>query len=177
MKYSALLFAVLLTACSSREEKEEKLTDIAQATKTAVADIHSPAQKHIHGTVTIEETTDGLSISTDLSGLKKNSKLGFHIHQNGICEGPDFISAGDHFNPHKSRHGSPESSERHSGDLGNLQTDLDGKSKTKISLKGVTLDEVMGKAILIHAKPDDLKTQPSGNSGARIACGLIRPLQ
>lgn len=177
MRLVILLFLISLTACSTREEKEEKLTEVAEAVKVATADIHSASQKNISGLVNFEETPEALIVTTDIVGLKKNTRLGFHIHQEGICEGPEYKSAGDHFNPHKMNHGGPESTQKHSGDMGNLQTNKDGKAETRIVLKGVTLNEVLGKAVLIHAKPDDLKTQPSGKSGAKIACGLIRAVE
>lgn len=177
MRLLFVLLIISVAACSTREEKEQKLTEVAEAVKVATADIHSASQKNINGTVKFEETSEALVVTTDITGLKKNSRLGFHIHQEGICEGPEYKTAGDHFNPHKMNHGGPENSQKHSGDMGNLQTDKEGKVEMKISLKGVTLNEVMGKAVLIHAKADDLKTQPSGNSGSRIACGLIRAVQ
>jgi Cu-Zn family superoxide dismutase len=177
MKYVFLAVLIILSACASREEKEEKLTKVAESMKVASAEIHSTTMKDVKGTVTFEEKPESLMVMADISGLKKDAKLGFHIHENGICEGPDYKTAGNHFNPHMAKHGSPDTDKSHAGDMGNIQTDKDGHASSVVNLKGVTLTEVMGKAVLIHAKTDDLKTQPSGNSGGKIACGLIRPVQ
>lgn len=177
MKMSLFLMLLALTACSSREDKEKKLTEESKAVTKANAQIHSAKMKTISGTVMFEEKEGSLTVTTDLKGLKPNAKLGFHIHQNGVCEGPDYKTAGDHWNPTQMKHGSPMGHEKHKGDMGNLKTDKNGNSQMTISLPDTTLDEVIGKAVLVHAAPDDFKTQPSGNSGARIACGLVRPIE
>lgn len=177
MKMSLFLMLLTLTACSSRDDKEKKLTEESQAVKMGNAQMHSATMKSVNGSVSFEEKEGSLIIKTDLIGLKPNAKLGFHIHENGVCEGPDYKTAGDHWNPTQMKHGNPTSHEKHKGDMGNLQTDKNGVSQMTITLADTTLEEVMGKAVLIHAAPDDFKTQPSGNSGARIACGLVRPIE
>ncbi len=106
---------------------------------------------------------------------------GFHVHEVGECSLPDFKSAGEHFNPTKDPHGGPESKARHLGDIANAKADENGRATIDVSVKGATLGdkdagpgEILGKALVVHAMPDDYKTQPSGGSGARIACGVIR---
>lgn len=169
---SMLLIAV---GCSSQQKKiEEVHPDLV-----AVSDIHSAKDSNIRGMIKIEELKNEIKVTTDLKGLRPNSKLGFHIHENGICEGPDYKSAGDHLNPMKHRHGRPEAIERHLGDMGNLVTNASGESRQVILLPKSgkeDVKEILGKAVLIHAGTDDLNTQPSGNSGDRIACGLIKPI-
>lgn len=177
MKFVSVLLLIALVSCSSREDKEKKLSEVSRSKTEAIAEMHSAKFPAISGIVTLEESEDGLIVSTDLKGLKPGARLGFHIHQEGICEGPDYKTAGDHYNPSGSRHGHPSSTEKHSGDMGNLTTNENGESKNTILISGTKLSEVMGKAILIHSDPDDFKTQPSGNSGARIACGLIRSIE
>lgn len=166
---------ILALSCASREEKEQKLSEISP--KRAVSDLHSSKNKNLKGNISIEEKGGGLIFKADVKGLKPNAKHGFHIHEKGICEGPDYKSAGAHLNPHKTKHGDPKSSHKHLGDLGNIQTDQTGSSKTVITIENVTLDEISGKSVLIHESMDDLKTDPSGNSGGRIACGLIKPVE
>jgi len=102
---------------------------------------------------------------------------GIHVHSGRKCEPPDFESAGDHFNPEGTPHGGPHTLQRHAGDLGNLMADRDGKAHLTISTDLVSLGEdrrsVLGRTVIIHERPDDFHTQPSGDSGARVACGVI----
>lgn len=177
MKLTMIITLLMLVSCSSREEKEEKLTEVLSKVSQARADMHSTKMKSISGTVTFEAQDGSLVVKTDLKGLKPNAHLGFHIHQLGFCEGPDYKTAGDHYNPGHMKHGGPMGPEKHKGDMGNLLTDKAGNSNERIVLSDMKLDELIGKSVLIHEKADDFKTQPSGNSGARIACGLIRPIE
>jgi Cu-Zn family superoxide dismutase len=105
---------------------------------------------------------------------------GFHIHNVGMCEAPDFKSAGPHFNPEGKQHGWDNPQGHHLGDLQNLRVGADGKASARILISGATLGGGAnslfhdgGTAIVIHEKPDDMKTDPAGNAGARIACGVI----
>ena len=111
----------------------------------------------------------------DLAGLKPG-KHGLHIHEKGDCSAPDAASAGAHFNPAHSHHGGPDTAERHAGDFGNVEADASGKVHVELKDKNMKLsgpDSIMGKSVVVHEKEDDLKTDPSGNSGARVACGMI----
>lgn len=125
-------------------------------------------------------TSDGAVVMTGIvSGLKPGSRHGFHIHEKGDCSSPDFKSAGDHFNPTSQPHGDPAAPPHHLGDLANLEADDMGKAQVNARMQGVTLgdggpDDLVGRAVVVHADTDDYKTQPSGNSGDRIACGVIR---
>ena len=102
---------------------------------------------------------------------------GLHIHELGDCRAPDASSAGGHFNPQGSEHGGPEDAIRHAGDLGNVRSDANGLAQSEITVTGISLgtggDSIVGRSVIVHAKPDDLTSQPSGNAGPRIACGLI----
>ncbi len=170
---SLLLVAV---GCSSQKKTEEI---VMKPDLVAVSDIHSAKYSNVSGLIKIEELKNEIKVTTDLKGLTPNSKLGFHIHEKGICEGPDYKTAGNHLNPDMHDHGRPESSMRHLGDMGNIVTNAEGVSRQVILLPKSDSDnvkEIFGKAILIHAKADDLKSQPAGNSGDRIACGLIKPI-
>jgi superoxide dismutase, Cu-Zn family len=123
---------------------------------------------------------DGAVTMTGLvSGLKPGSEHGFHVHEKGDCSSPDFKSAGDHFNPTSQQHGDPATPPHHLGDIPNLKADDMGKAPVNARVEGVTLgdqgpNDLVGRAVVVHADPDDYKTQPSGNSGDRIACGVIR---
>jgi Cu-Zn family superoxide dismutase len=123
--------------------------------------------------------TDGLlTLTGSISGLEPNSEHGFHIHENGDCSAPDASSAGGHFNPTSKAHGKPGSASHHAGDIPNLTADAQGTAQVNAQLEGVTAGggptSLLGKAIVVHAKADDYKSQPAGNSGARIACGVIQ---
>jgi Cu-Zn family superoxide dismutase len=113
-----------------------------------------------------------------LEGLKPDAEFGFHIHENGDCSAPDASSAGAHFNPSNAQHGNPQGDAHHAGDMLNAKSDAQGNAQVDAQADGVTLrtgepNDVFGKAVVLHEKADDYSTQPSGDSGARIACGVI----
>lgn len=131
----------------------------------------------VRGTVTFRLRGDRVEIVADVRGLPPNSSHGFHIHENGDCSAPDASSAGGHFNPDQHRHGGPQAPEHHAGDLGNLEADASGRAYKRMVVDDITLDHgargVLNRAVIVHEKLDDLTSQPSGNAGARIACGVI----
>ncbi|MBK1681613.1 superoxide dismutase family protein [Rhodocyclus tenuis] len=117
-----------------------------------------------------------LRVTADISGLTPGAH-GFHVHDKGDCSAPDGSSAGGHFNPGGKAHGHPDSTEHHAGDLPQLLADAAGVAhlsaySSVLSVGGLSGD-VLGRSIVIHAASDDFKTQPAGNSGARLACGVI----
>jgi superoxide dismutase, Cu-Zn family len=152
----------------------------AQTVPTAAhADIVN-AQGEKIGAADFTAASDGVHITVDVSQLHPGTH-GMHIHTVGKCEGPDFKSAGAHFNPEDKKHGMNNPQGPHVGDLPNLQVGPDGKAEASIVAKGVTLadgpDSLLhtgGTSLVIHEKADDYMTDPSGNSGARIACGVIQ---
>jgi Cu-Zn family superoxide dismutase len=136
-----------------------------------------PTNNNVTGTVTFTQDGDHLKFVADIDGLAPDSEHGFHIHEKGDLSDPDLKSAGGHFNPTKEKHGGPESEHHHAGDLGNLKADDKGHAHLEgtvmhASLSGDT--SIVGRSVIIHAKADDLKSDPSGNSGARIAGGVIK---
>ncbi len=147
----------------------------------AVADIAEVDGSGVSGRVEITSLGDSIEVRYNLSGLSAG-KHGFHIHQAGDC-GPDSTgtpagAAGGHLNPLSSPHSAPDSSaaKRHAGDLGNVLAE-GGQAvgvvvDSVLAFKGPT--SVLGKAVIVHAREDDLATQPAGNSGARVGCGVIR---
>lgn len=147
------------------------------APKHATATLAGTAKfKAVTGTVEFKETDDGVEVTANVEGLKKGTH-GFHIHEKGDCSAPDAKSAGGHFNPSNHKHGGPEADERHEGDLGNITAGKDGKATATMTVKGITLKDgdnsIVGKGFIIHDKADDFKTQPTGNAGDRVACGVI----
>lgn len=129
----------------------------------------------VTGTVTFTTVTGGVEVIANIAGLSPGDHA-FHIHETGDCSAPDATSAGDHFNPKGQPHGAPETKERHAGDFGNLSAGLDGKATMSFVMKDITLDagaqSILGRAFIVHDKHDDF-TQPAGNAGSRIACGVI----
>lgn len=148
---------------------------------TAKVSLSPAAGSSVKGDLTLTNEGTAVSIRGEITGLAPGKEHGFHVHDVGECSLPDFKSAGEHFNPTKDPHGGPKSDARHLGDIPNIKADDNGRASVDISVKGVTLQdkdgaptEILGKALVVHAKPDDYKTQPSGDSGDRIACGVIR---
>ncbi len=138
-----------------------------------------PTNSDVTGTVTF--TVDGgqLKFVADIDGLAPNSEHGFHIHEKGDLSDPDLKSAGGHFNPTKEKHGGPMTEHHHAGDLGNLKADEKGHAHLEGTVMHATLGgdaatSIVGRSVIIHAKPDDEKSDPAGNSGARIAGGEIK---
>jgi superoxide dismutase, Cu-Zn family len=173
----ALATAVLLAAgvASAADPNKPAPPEPAHA-KAELKD----AKGRAAGSVKLTETSDGVKLAITATGLDAG-KHGIHVHEVGKCDPPDFKSAGAHFNPHAKKHGSQNSAGPHAGDLPNLVASADGMASGDMTVKGVTLgkgekDTLMdadGSAIVIHAKADDEKTDPSGNSGDRVVCGIV----
>jgi Cu-Zn family superoxide dismutase len=146
----------------------------AQDASKATAKLEPKSGSKVTGTITFTKSGDDVEVTGDVENLSPG-KHGFHVHDKGDCSAPDAASAGPHFNPTHQHHGGPDTAEHHTGDLGNIEADSSGKAhiqwKGKLSLTGT--DSIIGKSVVVHEKADDLKTDPAGNSGARIACGVI----
>jgi Cu-Zn family superoxide dismutase len=150
-----------------------------QKASSAQADIVN-AQGQKIGTATIRPSGSGVHINVEVSKLPPGVH-GVHIHMVGKCEGPAFTTAGAHFNPTSKKHGKDNPEGPHAGDLLNIEVAADGTGKASLSDSNVALGggpnslfPESGTALVIHEKPDDYKTDPAGDSGARIACGVIR---
>jgi Cu-Zn family superoxide dismutase len=145
------------------------------AAAKATAKLAPTANQTARGEVTFSAESGGVRVVGTFSGLVYGEH-GFHVHEKGDCSAPDGTSAGGHFNPGGKPHAAREAAARHAGDLGNLKADPYGLARvdfvdSTLSLSGP--DSIVGKAVIIHEKADDFTTQPTGNAGARQACGVI----
>ena len=129
------------------------------------------------GRATATDVAGGVRFTIDAMGMPPGTH-GAHVHMVGRCDAPDFASAGGHWNPTAMKHGAMNPQGPHQGDLPNLVIANDGRGTIAATIPGATLAALMdtdGAAMVVHAQPDDLKTDPSGNSGGRIACGVFQP--
>jgi Cu-Zn family superoxide dismutase len=131
------------------------------------------------GNATFTETAAGVAIAVEVSGLTPGPH-GIHVHQVGRCDPPEFESAGDHFNPENKQHGAENPRGKHAGDLGNIDVGQDGRGTLNQTTNAVTLGSGensllrgQGTSLILHASADDRKTDPAGNSGDKVACGVI----
>ena len=172
-----MIFAILAWTGCDREAPVEEIIPVNEGrdiTK-AIAVIHPTEGNEAYGTVTFTKVDTGIQIVADIEGLSPG-KHGFHIHEYGDCSAPDATSAGGHFNPDNTKHGAPDDMTRHVGDLGNLDADEAGSAHYEridsfISFSGP--HSIIGLAVVIHAGEDDFTSQPTGNAGPRVACGVI----
>jgi Cu-Zn family superoxide dismutase len=142
----------------------------------AIAVLHPTAGNKVSGTVKFTEVADGVEVHAELAGLTAGEH-GFHVHEFGDCSAPDASAAGAHFNPTNKPHAGPDAPDRHVGDMGNVEADAAGKAKLEYVDHQISLtndqQSVIGRSVVVHMKRDDLKSQPAGDSGARVACGVI----
>lgn len=165
--YSVALAAVMAGSAS-----------LAFAADKAVAELAPTEGNAVKGTVQFEQKDDKVMVVADVSGLPPNSEHGFHIHEKGDCSAADGTSAGGHFNPANKPHGHG-TAERHVGDMPNLKADAHGVAKASFEMDLMTLNDgsannIVHRAVIVHKDPDDYKSQPVGNAGARVACGVIK---
>jgi superoxide dismutase, Cu-Zn family len=141
----------------------------------AVCVLHPTLGNTVSGAVIFTKTDGGVKVVADVNGLTPG-KHGFHIHECGDCSAADGSSAGGHFNPMGASHGAPMDMTRHAGDMGNLIADESGKAHLEYVDPDMALEgthSIIGRSIIVHKSEDDLKTQPTGNAGARVSCGVI----
>ncbi len=148
----------------------------SRGNQVAVATLQPKSGTQVTGTVTFSQKGDKVEVVANVKTLSPG-KHGIHVHEKGDCSASDASSAGGHFAPGGGQHAGPTEPKRHAGDLGNLEADANGNATFTITTDALRVGsgdrDVIGKAIIIHGDPDDLTTQPSGNSGGRIACGVI----
>jgi superoxide dismutase, Cu-Zn family len=152
---------------------------LAAAADTASTGAHAklnPTQgSKVKGSVDFAPTEGGILVTARIEGLTPGTH-GFHVHEKGDCSAPDGSSAGGHFNPATKPHAAREASDRHAGDLGNVEANAQGVAEMKFVDAHLKLDgpeSILGKGVIVHEKADDFKTQPTGNAGGRQACGVV----
>ncbi|MBK6866640.1 MAG: superoxide dismutase family protein [Burkholderiales bacterium] len=154
-----------------RTEASARLTSAAGG--AALPNPQSPTQ----GAVKFSQVRDIVSASGSVTGLAPNARHAFHVHEKGDCSSPDFNSAGGHFNPTSQPHGAHGSGKHHLGDMPELVTDAKGTANIGFNSSSLKLrgpNSIIGKAVIVHAAPDDVNAQPTGNAGARLVCGVIK---
>ncbi|MFY9315826.1 MAG: superoxide dismutase family protein [Burkholderiales bacterium] len=167
--FAASAAALLLGACASTPDEPLRATAQLQPTKG----------NKTFGEATFEEVDGKVHVVIFVQGLKPGQEHGLHIHEVGDCSSGDGMSTKGHFNPFGKPHAHAATLERHAGDLPPLRAGKDGRAKIDVKLDIITVApgpaSIVGRGLNVHADPDDYKTQPTGNAGARIACGVIRP--
>lgn len=143
----------------------------------ARAELRPTAGNTTTGWVEFEQRDSRMVVTAEVRGLKPNSEHGFHVHEKGDCSAPDAMSAGGHFNPLNKPHAHHDKADRHAGDLPNLKADAQGVAKyraeTALMILGSGPTSPIGRAVVVHRDPDDYSSQPAGNSGPRLACGVV----
>jgi superoxide dismutase, Cu-Zn family len=161
----ALALAATLAACAS-----------VPAGPRAEAKLAPTVGNSVGGLVSFSQDGDKIRVRAEISGLTPGPH-GFHVHDKGDCSAPDATSAGGHFNPSGKAHGNPEQAEHHAGDLPQLVADASGVARITVDSDAFSITggstNIIGRSVVVHAAADDFKSQPAGNSGARIACGVI----
>lgn len=151
----------------------------ASTAKQAIANLAAASGSLVSGRLTLAPMGDGVHLRGEVGGLQPGSSHGFHIHEKGDCSAVDASSAGGHFNPGVQPHGRAGHGAHHAGDSDNLVADANGVARVDAHVSGVSLgggaaNDIAGRAIVVHATADDYSSQPAGNAGARVACGVIR---
>ena len=166
-KLMAVAMTAALTACASTSDK---------GGPSAGVTLRPASGTQVQGALRFTQVGDQVRVTGEISGHQPGVK-GFHIHDKGDCSAPDAMSAGGHFNPTKAKHGAPGAG--HAGDLGNLVFNDAGRATVNMMVGGISVSKeaangIIGRAVIVHIAPDDLKSDPTGNAGGRAACGVIQ---
>ncbi len=170
---TVLLSTLFLTAGQPAKEGHKEMPK--DAPTKAICLLTPTKDSKVYGTVTFTVKGDVVEIAGTIVGLTPG-KHGFHVHEFGDLNSADGTATGGHFNPEKLKHGDPHGSERHVGDLGNIEADASGKASWTTTDKLIKLHgkhSIIGRGLIVHAKADDLTTQPTGDAGGRVAQGVI----
>ncbi len=168
-----LLLPALLISCGHKKKKDTHAPKVEKLTATLLPKSNSKTSGHVDF---IQEGSN-VKMIVNIAGLPANSVHGFHIHEFGDCRAPDATSAGSHFTAHDEPHGAPGAGQHHTGDLGNIQSNAQGKVEKEDTYSHFSLtgraNSIIGRSLVVHEKADDLTSQPTGDAGGRIACGVI----
>ena len=171
------MLCLALCGCNSGNDSMQSPNEQAGTNPSmkAFANLEPTQGNNVKGTVTFTQEPNGVRVVAEITGLTPG-KHGFHIHEKGDCSAPDGTSAGGHFNPTNMPHGSPDSEQHHVGDLGNITADATGTATMNqvfgfLELTGT--NSIVGRGVIVHSGEDDFTTQPTGNAGSRVACGVI----
>ena len=181
--------ALLLAGCAStpggadgpaRQDApvvERRIAATGTATR-AIANLSSASGSLVSGRVELQQVAEGVRVTGIVGGLVRNGAHGLQVHERGNCSAVDASSAGAHFNPAGKPHGKVDAKDHHAGDMNNLVADRNGVAQVSVHAAGVSLgggsrNDIAGRAVIVHAAPDDYASQPAGNAGARVACGII----
>jgi len=168
MKKLLIAAALAVAGCQTAPPDAPRASASLQPTKGSKA----------FGEVTFEQAGGKVRVVANVAGLAPGREHGFHIHEAGDCSSGDGMSAKGHFNPFGKPHGHFGGPERHAGDMPALKADKSGRAKLAIELDVITVSpgaaSIVGRGLIVHKDPDDYRTQPTGNAGARVACGVIR---
>lgn len=161
--------ALLVAGCGGMQEQKEP---------TAVAQLQPRSGSKVSGNLRFTQFGDVVRVTGEITGHSKGPKA-MHIHEKGDCSDDKAMNTGGHFNPHKLRHGGPYDPVKHAGDLGNIVFNDQGVAKVNFTVGDISVskdrpDGIIGRAVIVHADQDDLKTDPTGNAGGRVACGVIQ---
>ena len=160
--------AALLGACQS----------VPSDTARAVATLEPTKGSNVRGTANFTQLGSKVRVQASVTGLRPNGEFGFHIHEVGDCSSGDGMSTKGHFNPYGKPHAHAGTGERHAGDLPSLKSDAGGVARLDAEVDVIKVDagpaSIVGRGLIVHAQPDDFRTQPTGNAGARSACAVIR---
>ena len=167
-----------LSACATTVPATGTPAATASTASEAVVRLAPASGSLVSGTLSLRPMGNGVHITGEVGGLKAGGSHGFHIHEKGDCSAVDASSAGGHFNPTAQPHGRAGRGAHHAGDADNLVADAKGVARVNAHQSGVMLgggaaSDIAGRAVIVHAQPDDYTTQPTGNAGGRIACGVI----
>lgn len=186
MKITLLVSACLLAlaGCASTPSADTRpsTSPSASTAKSGTVNMAPASGSLVSGKVMAMPMGDGVHLRGEVGGLAANSTHGIHVHEKGDCSAADASSAGDHFNPTAGPHGKRGIGAHHAGDMDNIVANADGVAKidmhvTAVTLGGGAAQDIAGRALIVHAMPDDYRSQPSGNAGARVACGVIRAMR
>ncbi|MGV8943129.1 superoxide dismutase family protein [Thermomonas sp.] len=191
-RHSSILTAALVVAlagCASTAPMAKSAATMPAKPMTGVSTAHvaeaslaSASGSIVSGKLTLVPMQGGVHVTGEIGGFGPGTSHGFHIHEKGDCSAADASSAGGHFNPAGQPHGRAEQGAHHAGDTDNLVANAKGVAKVDTHIMGVSLgggagNDIAGRAFVVHAAPDDYTSQPAGNAGARLACGVIRVIR